>query len=143
MILPDVNLWVEAHRPESPHHNRVRSWLEEELASQRAFGVSELALSGFLRIVTHPKIFKDPSPLPTALAFTEVLLTRPNCIVLRPGPRHWEIFTRLCREVRATGNHIPDAYFAALAIESGSEWITLDGGFSKFPGLRWRRPFGE
>jgi len=57
-----------------------------------------------------------------------------------PGPRHWEIFDRLCRAVDARGNLVPDAYLAALAVESGSEWITGDRDFSRFPGLRWRHP---
>ena len=51
-----------------------------------------------------------------------------------------ESFSRLCLEVGAKGNLVADAYLAALAIESGSEWITSDRGFSRFPGLRWRHP---
>jgi uncharacterized protein len=57
-----------------------------------------------------------------------------------PGQRHWEIFTRLCREANAKGNLVPDAYLAALAIESGSEWMTTDRDYGRFPGLRWRDP---
>ena len=38
------------------------------------------------------------------------------------------------------GNLVPDAYFAALALESGCEWLTADRGFARFPGLRWRHP---
>jgi hypothetical protein len=60
--------------------------------------------------------------------------------VVAPGNRHWEIFTRLCRETDAKGNLIADAYLAALAIESGSEWITTDRDYARFPGLRWRHP---
>ena len=33
-----------------------------------------------------------------------------------------------------------DAFLAALAIESGSEWITTDRDYARFPGLRWRHP---
>jgi hypothetical protein len=61
-------------------------------------------------------------------------------VTLAPGERHWDIFQRLCREVNAKGNLIPDAYLAALAIESGSEWITTDRDYARFPGLRWRHP---
>jgi hypothetical protein len=60
--------------------------------------------------------------------------------VLSPGPRHWQIFTGLCAETGARGNLIPDAYLAALAIETGSEWITTDGDYRRFPGLRLRHP---
>jgi len=64
-------------------------------------------------------------------------------VVVAPGPRHWEIFDRVCRAGDARGNLVPDAYLAALAIESGSEWITVDRDFSRFPGLRWRHPLAQ
>ena len=56
------------------------------------------------------------------------------------GARHWEIFVGLCRQGGIKGNLVPDAYLAALAIESGSEWITTDRAYSRFSGLRWRDP---
>ena len=59
---------------------------------------------------------------------------------LEDARRHWEIFTRLCSVAGAKGNLVPDAYFAALAIESGSEWITTDRDYSRFPHLSWRHP---
>lgn len=59
---------------------------------------------------------------------------------INPGPRHWGIFERLCEATRAKGNLIADAYLAALAIESGSEWVTTDRDYSRFPGLKWRHP---
>jgi len=74
------------------------------------------------------------------LAFADALRSQPNAVIVAPGPRHWEIFDRLCRHVEARGNLVPDAYLAALAIESGSEWITAVRDFSRFPGLRWRHP---
>lgn len=56
---------------------------------------------------------------------------------LRPAG---EIFTDLCRRAGAKGNLVPDAFLAALAIESGSEWVTTDRDYARFPGLRWRHP---
>jgi len=47
--------------------------------------------------------------------------------------RHW-------LERALEGNDIPDAWFAALAIEAGCEWITLDRGFARYPGLRTGSP---
>jgi hypothetical protein len=64
----------------------------------------------------------------------------PNVTILSPGGNHWEIFRRLCREGDATGNRIPDAYHAALAVETGCEWISADRGFSRYPGLKWSHP---
>ncbi len=93
-----------------------------------------------LRIVTHPRIFKVPTSIEQAIEFAQSLLSTPNCVTVTPGPRHWEIFTGLCRKTGASGNEVPDAYLAALAIESGSEWITTDRGFSRYEDLRWRHP---
>ena len=140
MILLDVNVLVYAHRRDSPDHARYKGWLEATIGGDSAFGMAELVLSGFLRIVTHPKVFRDPTPSDLALAFADDLRARVNCVVVAPGPRHWEIFARLVRESGAKGNLVPDAYLAALALESGSDWITADRDYARFPGLRWRHP---
>lgn len=140
MILPDVNVLVYAHREDLPDHKRYRAWLEDAINSEAPYGISDLVLSGFIRVVTHPRIFRTPTPLRTALAFARALRERPNCVVLSPGPRHWEIFLRLLRATGARGNLVRDAYLAALAIETGSEWVTTDRGYARFPGLRWRHP---
>jgi len=106
-----------------------------------AYGIVDLVCSGFIRIVTHPRIFRPASTIDEALTFVDQVRGQPACVPIAPGPRHWQIFTRLCRATGARGNLVPDAYLAALAIESGSEWITADGDYGRFPGLRWRRPF--
>lgn len=141
MVLVDVNVLVYAHRSDASNHLRYRGWLESVVNSEPVFGLADLVLSGFLRIVTHPKIFRDPSPLDLAMQFLADLRDHPNCVHVNPGDKHWEIFTRLACQANAKGNLIPDAYLAALAIESGSEWITSDRDYSRFPGLRWRHPF--
>jgi uncharacterized protein len=106
-------------------------------------GISDLVLGGFVRVATHPRIFSPPAPIDEALGFATALRSQPNAVPVSPGPRHWEIFERLCRTANAKGNLVPGAYLAALAIESGSEWISTDRGFSRFPGLRWRHPLSE
>jgi hypothetical protein len=131
---------VYAHAEAAPRHAELRDWLRDMVESESAFGVSDLILSGFLRVVTHPRVFDAPMPIDRALAAAEAVRSRPNAVLVSPGERHWEIFTRLCRETGLKGNLVPDAYFAALAIESGSEWITTDRDYSRFPGLRWRHP---
>ena len=102
--------------------------------------VSELALSGCLRVITHPKVFKKPTPLTQALDFLEDFRSREEVHLLGPGAGHWKIFADLCRRSDARGNLVPDAFHAALAIELGCEWLTLDRGFARFPGLKWRHP---
>jgi hypothetical protein len=141
MQLVDVNVLVYAHREDAPEHARYRSWLEGWLGADRAFGMSDLVLSGFVRIVTHPRVFNSPTPIALALDFADAIRSRPNCVPVAPGARHWDIFGRLCKEATVKGNLVPDAYLAALAIESGSEWITTDRDYSRFHGLRWRHPF--
>jgi toxin-antitoxin system PIN domain toxin len=140
MLLCDVNILVYAHREDAPNHAVYRKWLEALINSDETYAVSELVLSVFLRIVTHPKIFDPPSGLEDALAFVEAIRAQPNCVVVSPRERHWDIFQKLCLSANAKGNLIPDAYHAALAIETGCEWITTDRGFSRYPGLRWRTP---
>lgn len=140
MILADVNVLVYAHREETADHERYRSWLEDQMTSESAFGVSELVLTGFVRIVTHPRIFSTPTPMDLAIDAADTLRDRPNAVPISPGARHWSIFTRLCRAGGAKGNLVSDAYLAALAIESGSEWVTTDRDYARFPGLRWRHP---
>ena len=140
MILLDVNVLVDAFRSDQPRHRAVRAWLDGVAGGDGAFGIPEPALSGFVRVVTHPRVFNEPDDIEDALAFAERLRALPHALTVRPGERHWSIFTRLCRLTRAAGNAVPDAYLAALAIESGSEMITADRGFARFPGLRWCDP---
>jgi len=142
MILLDVNVLVHVHREDADRHEEYTLWLKRELVQPAGVAVSELALSGFLRVVTHPKVFKNPTPLKMALEFAEDFRSREQVHILAPGTAHWALFTDLCAKAEAKGNLIPDAYHAALALETGCEWITLDRGFARFPGLRWKHPLG-
>ena len=140
MLVPDVNVLVDAYREDAPDHERYLAWLEDLAASEAPFGLVEQVLTGFLRIVTHPRVFEPPSPIHHALRFVEELQARPNVTSIAPGPRHWGIFTGLCRDAGVKGDLAAHASLAALAIESGSEWVTTDRDFARFPGLRWRHP---
>jgi toxin-antitoxin system PIN domain toxin len=141
MLSPDVNVLVTASREDTAEHLRYRRWLEDLLGSGDPFAISELVLSGFLRVVTDGRIFRPGTPPEVAFAFTETVRNHPRCVVLRPMERHWEIFAHLCAITGATGKLIPDAYHAALAIEHRCEWVTADRDFARFPGLRWQNPF--
>ncbi|HUY85827.1 MAG TPA: type II toxin-antitoxin system VapC family toxin [Acidimicrobiales bacterium] len=142
MILIDVNVLIYAYNAESPRHGEFRSWLSGVLDGDDPYGYSDLVLSGFVRLVTHPRVFDPPSELAPALEFAELNRSSPNAVRITPGDRHWDIFSRLCKASYARGNFVADAYHASLAIESGSEWITTDRGFARFGGLRWRHPLG-
>ncbi len=140
MILPDVNVLVYAFREEMPDFQKYRNWLLGVLAGDSAFGVSDLVLSSVLRVLTHPRVFDPPTPPESALEFVARIREARNAVSINPGARHWEIFVRFCVEANAKGNLVADAYLAAMAIESGCEWMTTDRDFSRFPGLRWGHP---
>ena len=141
MLIVDVNIFVYAHREDSEDHARYRDWLTEALEGDEPFGLSDVVISGFLRIATNPRAWAVPSRMEDALAFVQDLHEGPSAVRVSPGQRHWQIFEGLCRRPGIRGNLVPDAYYAALAIEHGAEWITNDGGFARFPNLRWRHPF--
>ncbi len=141
MILPDVNVLIYAFRKDSQDHPRYREWLESVLNGDSAYGVSPQVMGSFIRIVTHSAIFNAPSGLDEAFAFCRVLMEQPHCQLIQPGARHWSIFADLCLNAQASGNRVQDAWFAALAIENGCEWISTDRDYSRFRGLSWRPPF--
>jgi toxin-antitoxin system PIN domain toxin len=140
VLLPDVNVLIYAHRLESPEHDRYAQWLRRLASDPEPFGLSELGASAFVRIVTNPKIWDEPTSTEDALEFIERLRRRSNARLLTHGPSSWDVFARLCREARAKGKLVADAYHAALAIEHGCELVTADGDFARFQGLRYRHP---
>ena len=140
MVLVDVNVLVYAYRADSPQHGAFRAWLEKLLDAPEPYAMADVVLAGFLRVVTHPRIFRNPTSVEDATVFIEAVRGQANCVLVGAGPRHWPIFSDLCRRAAAKGNLVWDAYLAALAIESGSEWITADRDYSRFQGLRWRHP---
>ena len=140
MILPDVNVLVYAFRQDVPQHALCRGWLAGVITGDARFGVSPLVLSAVVRVTTNPRAYRVPSATKEAFQFCDSLLGQPHCELVEPGERHWQIFEHLCFETETRGPRVTDAWFAALAIEWGCEWITLDRDFSRFPGLKWRVP---
>jgi uncharacterized protein len=141
MLLLDVNICIYAIREDSVDHEEYRTWVGGLLTGEEPVGISELVLSGVIRLLTNHRVFRQPSTTAQALEACNSLRAAPAAIPLRPGPRHWGIFDSLCAEVGAKANTVPDAFHAALAIESGATWVTTDRSFARFPGLRWRLPF--
>jgi toxin-antitoxin system PIN domain toxin len=93
-----------------------------------------------VRVTTNARSYRNPSSVKEAFAFCYYLVNQPHCQIVEPGERHWDIFKRLCIETDTRGPRVTDAWFAALAIEWGCEWITLDRDYSRFSGLRWQAP---
>jgi uncharacterized protein len=143
VLLPDVNVLLYAHRAESPEHQSYREWLRGLAEGPEPFALSELGASGFIRIVTNPRIWEEPTTTADAFEFISRLRRRSNARLLTHGPRSWEIFERLCVDARARGKLVADAYHAALALEHGCELITADSDFARFAGLRHRHPLAS
>jgi len=98
---------VYAHRQDAPGHKDYLDWLRGVLAGDEAYGISDLVLSGFVQVVTHPRVFSPPSPLDAALAFAGQVRGQPNCVPVTSGSRHWDIFTSLCRSAGVKGTSCP------------------------------------
>lgn len=136
----DVNVLLYAHRRDTPEHEGYRDWLEEARRGDEPLAFPSVVLAGFVRVVTHPRIFREPTPLDEALGFVEALRSGSNVLSAEPGGRHWSIFARLCRDGDARGNLVPDAHLAAIALEHGATLFSADRGLARFEGLRWRHP---
>jgi len=138
MRMPDVNVLVYAHREETANHKRYADWLIALATGDEPFALAEPVLQGFVRVVTNPKIFQPASSMQQAFRFLDALLERPTCTLVRPSKQHWAIFRHLCEQKGLKGKLVADAAQAALAIESGCEWISADTDFARFaPPLRW------
>jgi len=140
MLMPDVNVLVYAHRADEAAHAGYARWLANLIDGPEAFALSVLVAVAFLRIVTNHRIYRSPTPLPTALAAVDLIIAQPNCRAIAPAADHWTRVAALCRETGATGKLVADAQHAALAIEEGCTFVTRDADFARFAphGLRWQ-----
>ena len=143
MLLPDANVLIFAHVDNSiPDHPEYAGWITHLATEPEPFALSVLVLSGFVRVVTNPRVFDPPSTLERSFAFVSSVAERPTALIVGPGPEHLQILETLCRESRATGKLVADARHAATVVEHGCTMVSTDSDFSRFPGLRWQHPLG-
>jgi toxin-antitoxin system PIN domain toxin len=140
VLLLDVNVVLAAHRADHSEHATVRPWFDQLLAGDEAFGVPALVWASFLRLTTNRRIFSVPTPLGEAFAFVEATCAQPRHLLVGPGPRHLALLRRLCEEAGATGDLVPDAVLAAVAVENGCIVATLDRDFARFSSVSHLRP---
>jgi hypothetical protein len=143
MILPDVNLLVYAYDSSSRHHEEARKWWEDRLNGSQMVGLSWVAVLGFIRLMTNPRIFQHPYPHGEILAIVESWLEMPQVKFIHPAEGHLSLFSSMIKEVGTAGNLTTDAHLATLAIERGMILHTTDADFTRFPGLKWRNPIGK
>jgi len=132
-MTPDVNVLIAASRTDHPHHEVARTWLSEAIAATEvgtSFKLMPMVAASFLRLVTNPRIFVQPTPIEDALAFLDALLAMPG-IEMPPSGGEWPILRQLCMTKRLTANAIPDAWLAAAVIERSEHLVTFDAGFKK------------
>lgn len=142
-MLLDANLLLYAVDTTSPHHDRAEAWLAEQLNGARRVALPWQTLGAFLRIATHPRASRDPLGPDDAWAMVEDWLAAELTWTPVPGPRHSAILGALVRRHRVTGNLMPDAQLAALAIEHGLTVCSADGDFARFGEVRWLDPLGQ
>ena len=140
MILPDINLLLYAHNEAIPQHAAARAWWEDLMTNERAVAIPWAVSFGFIRLSTHPAVFRDPLPPLEALERVRAWLARPHVQILEPGGRHLSIVESLFTATGVAGSLTTDTHLAALAIEHQCELHSNDSDFGRFPGLRWRNP---
>lgn len=140
MIVPDVNLLLHAHNSQFRKHIAARQWWEMLLNGSDSVGLPWVAILGFIRIATHPKVLDNPLDVGGACGRVRSWLDRPQAILIHPGDRHADILFDLLEAAGSAGNLTTDAHLAALAIEHQAELHSTDADMARFPGLRWVNP---
>ncbi|WP_076997127.1 TA system VapC family ribonuclease toxin [Variovorax sp. KK3] len=132
-MTPDVNILVAASRSDHPHHKAANEWLEQALGDANRgtrLKLQPMVLASFLRLVTNPKIFLNPTPTANALRFIEAILAAPGVEVPSLGPE-WPHLRQLCADMKLAGNDLPDAWLAAAAIHQGEHVVSFDSDFRR------------
>jgi predicted nucleic acid-binding protein len=95
----------------------------------------------FLAIVTHPRVFDPPTPMPSALDQITAWMESPSLVLLSEGAGYRAHLEEAVTSSRSAGPRIHDARVAALCAYHGvDELWSADRDFSRFPGLRVRNP---
>lgn len=132
-MTPDVNVLVAASRSDHPHHVPALTWLEQAIANASqgaAFSLQPMVITSFLRLVTHPKIFVQPTPMADAIHFIDAVLAASGVEPAMLGGE-WSILRQLCTDNALTNNDVPDAWLAAAAIHQSEHVVSFDADFKR------------
>jgi uncharacterized protein len=141
VILPDVNVLVYAYRREAEQHEAYAGWLSALVGGSDELALADAALTGFVRIVTHPRIVADPAPTTDALRFVRALRRAPRARTVGGTDATWDVLAGWSADdPQLRANLVPDAWLAALARSHGARLATADRGVARFPGLDWFDP---
>ena len=134
-MTPDVNVLVAASRRDHAHHTVAHGWLTQALSDTASSSGSKTALrlmgtvvASYLRLVTHPKIFVQPTPIAQAIAFADALLGCPGVEWLPTGAE-WPTLRQICNDQALAGNDLPDAWIASITLVHNEVLVTFDRDF--------------
>lgn len=141
MIGVDTNLFVYAHREDSPWHDQAYGRIAELAEGRVPWAIPWPCLHEFLAIVTHPRIYNPPTPLPAALSQVDAWLESPSVILLAESEGYWLELRSALKEGRIVGPQVHDARIAAMCrLHAVRELWTADRDFGRFPGLTVLNP---
>jgi len=141
MIAVDTNLLVYAHRRDVPWHDGALRVLLELAEGGEPWAIPWPAVHEFLAIVTHPRIFVPPTPMPTALDALRAWIETPYCRLIGEGPGYFDLMCALAAGHRVAGPLVHDMRVAAICLHHGvSELWSADRDFSRFSTLKTVNP---
>lgn len=141
MIAVDTNILVYAHREDSPFHAVARQRVEALAEGTAPWAIPWPCLHEFLAIVTHPRIFRPPTPLANALDQVDAWLESPTLSLLAESDLHWAELRALLEVARSSGPQVHDARIAALCQQHDVRTLwTADRDFGRFPALNVVNP---
>ncbi len=141
MIAVDTNLLVYAHREDSDFHEDALRVFTELTDSGSPWAIPWPCIHEFLAIITHPRIYRPPTPMAIALSAASTWINAPSCRMLAEGPEYWETLQNTIKLAKVNGPAIHDARIAALCAHHGvQELWTADRDFSRYGALRCRNP---
>lgn len=141
MIAVDTNLLIYAHREESRFHAASKELLDGLRHGAAPWAIPWPCVHEFIAIVTHPRIYQPPTPLPRALAAVDAWAAGDNLQLLSESQGYMDKLRELAITAKLSGPRIHDARIAALCLHHGvRELWTADRDFSLFPKLKTRNP---
>ena len=137
MFVVDTNVLVYAADQDSPAHARCFELVDGWRRQASAWFLTWPVVYEFLRVSTHPRVFRTPWPVPRAWQFIEALLASPGLGVLAPTSRHPAVAAEVIAALPfLAGNLLHDAHTAVLMREHGIRRVyTRDVDFHRFPFL--------
>lgn len=139
-MLLDANVLLCAVDNDSTRYLPCARWVDAAFNGQRRIALPWQTIGAFLRISTHPRIFRQPLTAREAWEMVDQWLAAPICWVPEATERTAAILGGLVTDLDVTGNLITDAQLAALAIEHGLAVVSVDSDFARFPNVRWINP---